>query len=176
MAPPINRSDAFGNICIGFCLCALTLFPGCAASGSSEAMASCLAQQQAMRTQMAALENRIERLEALLAAASAARRSEGVPSPETPLRLGPSSGLPQQERPQPKADDASPFGLALQHLNQRPAIEGADDILELVKRHPDHPEAPHALFQSAESLFRARELVLADWTYEKVIHDWPESD
>ena len=114
---------------------------------------------------MAALEDRVERLEALLAAASTSPRSAGpVTIPKQPQALS-----------QPAAAEASPFGLALKRLDELPAIQGADAILELVQQHPDHPLASQALFLSAESLFRARELVLADWTFEKVIHDWPGS-
>lgn len=140
-------------------------------------MTSCLAQQQVMRAQMTALEARVERLEALLAAISPTQINEAnVRASSSSVTRGQNSPSPVPAQSQASAaDGASPFGAAIRRLNEKSAIQGADEVLELVRQHPEHPEAPHALLLSAETLLSAQELVLADWTFEKVIHDWPES-
>lgn len=132
-----------------------------------------------MRAQMTALEARVERLEALLAALSVPQSNESNVRAPGSNKTHKQNSLPPAPAPAhtqaSAANAASPFDAAIRRLNEKSAIQGADEILELIRQHPEHPEAPHALLLSAETLLSAQELVLADWTFEKVIHDWPES-
>lgn len=88
----------------------------------------------------------------------------------------------RQARPQAQpgsADDrahgADPFASALAQIDEPPVIQRADALLALVEQNPAHPRAPAALLLSAQALLRAEEWVLADWTFEKVVHGWPHT-
>ena len=108
------------------------------------------------------LEARVERLEVQLAASQARATATATTTATAAPRASP-------------APESDPFAAALALLDEPPALARADAMLALVERHAGHPRAPEALRLSAEALLRAEEWVLADWTFEKVIHDWPGS-